>query len=149
MYQQAHQLLGHTYGEITPATAKYLNWDMNGKWKVQCEGCGIGHARQNNLSNGTNKPQKIGDMWYINGTSIKRTNTTTGPFLLNHFAVMMIEELSGTGVVGSFDKKNRFIPDFLSTCDKLCDSSGFNFNILRCDGAVKNKSFVSNMNGED
>ena len=36
-YQQAHRLFGHTNEEFTRATAKYLNWDMKGKWKVQCE----------------------------------------------------------------------------------------------------------------
>mmetsp|Transcript_16953 Transcript_16953/g.18308 ORF Transcript_16953/g.18308 Transcript_16953/m.18308 type:complete len:113 (-) Transcript_16953:85-423(-) len=48
-YQQAHQLLGHTNEEFTRVTAKYLNWDVKGKWKVKCEGCGIGRAQQKNL----------------------------------------------------------------------------------------------------
>ena len=148
-YQQAHKLLGHTNEEFTRATAKHLNWDVKGKWKVKCEGCGIGHARQKNLGEGTDKPEKIGDMWYIDGTSIKRTNTTTGPFPSNHFATMLIEALSGTGVTGWFDKKSGFIPIFLSICDKFRDSRGFNFKVLRCDGAGENKSFVSQMNGKD
>ena len=62
---------------------------------------------------------------------------------------MLIEVLSGTGVIGWFDKKNGFIPNFLSTCDKFCDTRGFNFKVLWCDGADENKSFIYQMNGKD
>ena len=66
-------------------------------------------------------------MWYIDGTSIKRTHATTGLFPLNYFAVMLIKALSGTGIVGWYDKKSGFITNFLSTCDKFRNSRGFNF----------------------
>ena len=37
----------------------------------------------------------------------------------------------------------------LSTCDKFGKARGFNFEVLRCDGAGENKSFVAQMNGKD
>ena len=88
-------------------------------------------------------------MWYIDGTSIKRTQATTGPFPLNHFAVMLIEAKTGTGIFGWYDKKSGFIPDFLSTCDKFRSSCKFNFDVLQCDGAGENRSFVKQINGKD
>ena len=101
------------------------------------------------MGDGTDKPKKAGDMWYIDGTSIKKTHATTGPFPSNHFAVMLIEALSGTGIIGWYSKKSGLIPDFLSACDKFGEARGFNFEILRCDGAGENKSFVTQMNGKD
>ena len=77
-------------------------------------------------------------MWYIDGTSIKQTGKTTGPFPLNNFVVMLIEALLGTSVIGWFDKKSGFFPDFLSTCgsDQFRDSCGFHFKVLlQYDGA--------------
>ena len=60
--------------------------------------------------------------------------------------MMLIEALSGTGVVGWFDEKSGFIHNFLSTCDKFQDFPGFNFNILRCNGAGEDKTFISETN---
>ena len=96
-YQQAHRLLGRTNKEYTQKTAKHLNWDVKEVWNIKCEGCGIGRVKQKNLGSGTDSPENIGDMWYIDGTSIKRTSTTVGPFPSNHFAVMIIEAKTGTG----------------------------------------------------
>ena len=148
-YRQAHRLLGHTNEEFTRATAKHLKWDVKGKWKEKCEGCAIGRARQKNLGEGTDKPKEIGDMWYIDGTSIKKSNKTKGPFPAKHFAVMMIEALSGTGVVAWYEHKDDFIDEFASSCDKFRDSHHFNFKVLRCNGAGENKSFVKVLNGKD
>ena len=61
-YQQAHRLLGHTNEEYTRKTTKHLNWDILGKWKIKCEGCGIGRGKQKNLEEGTDAPKEIGDM---------------------------------------------------------------------------------------
>ena len=114
-YRQAHRLLSHANEEYTRATAKHLNWDVKGKWKEKCEGCGISCAQQKKLSDGGDKPKEVGDMWYIDRTSIKKTHATTGPFPSNHFAVILIEAFSGTGIIGWYDKKSGFIPNFLST----------------------------------
>ena len=71
---------------------------MEGKW----EGCGIGRAWQKKLSDGTDKPKAVGDMWYIDGTSIKGTNATKGPFPSNSFAVMLIEAFYRTNLINSY-----------------------------------------------
>ena len=88
--------MGHTNKEYTRKTAKHLNWDVKGIWNIKCEGCGIGRVNQKNLGSGTDSPENIGDMWYIDGTSIKRTSMTVGPFLSNHFSVLIIEAKPGT-----------------------------------------------------
>ena len=62
---------------------------------------------------------------------------------------MLIEALSGTGVVAWYEHKDDFIDEFASSCDKFRDSHHFNFKVLRCDGAGENKSFVKVLNGKD
>ena len=126
-YTQANRLFGHANEEFTRDSAKHLKWNIKGQLREKCEGSGIGRARQKNLGEGADKPKKVGDMWYIDGTSIKKTHATKGNFPSNHFAVMLIEALSGTGIIGWYSKKDGFIPDFLSACDKFRESRGFQF----------------------
>ena len=50
------------------------NWDVKGEWKIKCEGCSIGKGKQKNLGEGVDAPENIGNMWYIDRTSIKKLN---------------------------------------------------------------------------
>ena len=86
-------------------------------------------------------PENIGDMWYINGTSIKKTSTTVGPFPSDLFAAMIIEAKTRTGWVGWFDIKSGFHDSFLAKMDKLREDRKFSFNFLQAD-AGENKTFV-------
>ena len=141
--------MGHTNEEYTRKTAKHLNWDVKGVWNIRCDGCGIGKVKQKNLGSGTDSPENIGDMWYIDGTSIKRTSTTVGPFPSNHFAVTIIEAKTGTGWVGWFDTKAGFHDSFLAKMDKLRGDRKFSFDVLRANGAGENKTFVEKANSAD
>ena len=82
--------MGHTNKEYTRNPAKHLNWDVRGEWKIKCEGCGRGRGDKKYFGEGTNAPKEIGDMWYIDGISIKQTSATVGPFPSNHFAIVII-----------------------------------------------------------
>ena len=67
-YYQVHKLLGHTNEIYTRDTAEHLGWNVKGKWRKNCEACGIGRARQKNLGTGTDNPKRnrryVVHRWY-------------------------------------------------------------------------------------
>ena len=150
--RQTHRLFGHMNEEYTRKTAKQLGYTLTkGGLKVEkCESCAIGGARQKNLGPGGDPPTAIGELWYIDGTSIKRPTKKKkedGPFPVNHFAVMIIEAVSGTGFVGWFKKKSDFHDPFLRKMDGMHTALKYSFRQLRADGAGENKTQVEKPNG--
>ena len=120
-----------------------------GLTRKKCESCGIGGARQKNLGSGGVPPTKIGELWYIDGTSLKKPTKKKkgdGPFPTNNCAVMIIEALTGTGFVGWFKKKNDFHDPFLRKMDGMHTAQKFSFTRLQADGAGENKTFVEKAN---
>jgi hypothetical protein len=147
---KAHSLLGHMNEEYTRKSANYLGWTITRGSLGKCESCAIGKARQKNIGKGdANPPTCIGELWYIDGMSIKQTKKTKGPFPSNNKAVMFIEHKTGTGFLGWFNTKDAFINDYIIKMNVLRNRRKYSFKRLRADGAGENKSFVKEANGKD
>jgi hypothetical protein len=75
--KKAHSLLGHMNEVYTKKSADYLGWTITRGSLGKCESCAIGKARQKDIGKGDNNPPEcIGELWYIDGMSIKQTKKT-------------------------------------------------------------------------
>ena len=114
-----------------------------------CEACAIGKARQKNLGSGGKPLTAISELWHIDGTSIRKTTSSKGPFPKNNKAVMMIEARRGTGWVAWYDTKNTFHNPFLSKMNLFQAQQKHLFARIRCDDVGKNKTFIKKANDEN
>ena len=144
---KAHGLLGHSNEAYTRKTAEHLGWKVTRGTLGNCESCAIGKARQKNLGKGeSNPPNEIGEMYYIDGMSLKKTKKTVGPFPSQNCMVMMTEYHTGHGFVNWFESKDGFINDFCKNISILQSKHKYVIKRLRGDGAGENNSFLQEMN---
>jgi hypothetical protein len=147
--KKAHSLLGHMNEAYTKESATYLGWILTRGTLGKCESCAIGKARQKNIGKGDeNPPTCIGELWYIDGMSIKQTKKTIGPFPSNNKTIMFIEHKTGAGFIGWYDTKDGFINDYIIKMNILRNRRKYSFKRLRADGAGENRSFVKEANSK-
>ena len=113
--QQAHEPCGHDSLIQTKTTAKKLGWKLNKTPFLCCKAYATGKAKQANLGPGeTKEPTNIGDLWYINGMSLKKPKTGDVFLPTNNCLTLAVEHKLGAIVHGWFTTKNGFIETFCS-----------------------------------
>ena len=109
----------------------------------------IGKGRQKNLGHNKTPPKTIGQVFYVDGMKLKKTNKCTGPFTSKNCLVMLTEDYSGLGIIGWYSTKNGFIHDFTAKFYPLIKRRHFAPTELIMDNAGENQSFYEVITGKD
>ena len=125
----AHRRLGHMSAVYARNAGKNLGWQIPKGDMPPCEACAIGKAKSKKYGEGTDKPKFIGQLWYLDGTSIKDKGkgNNIGPFPTNNRAVMMVKALTQTGWLGYYETKSGFHNDFLARMNKFREEKKYTF----------------------
>ena len=138
-----HKCLGHPGEAVTKATAKYMDWHLQGQLE-KCEDCALGKAKQKNIAKVSQNKSKIkGERLLMDISSVKNKSFGGSKFWL------LIED-ENTSMKWSYflNKKSDLATKVVSFVKAMKQKDPESPKFLRCDNAGENKTCEQKCNEE-